>query len=100
MSLRNPENPDVPKTRPSPTRFHKMLFPSNRCLRLWHGCHTLASGRQLQLTTCQKFETQTTPLGILLCNIPPSRKELQHLRERAIGRDESPCSLAPLPWMD
>src|SRR5216684_7457571 len=45
QSLRDFENPHVSKTRTPPTKLHKMLLPPNGCLCLWHGHHTLASGR-------------------------------------------------------
>src|SRR5258708_10206611 len=44
-SIQDPKNPHVPKTCVTPIQLRKMLLPSNRCLRVWHGRHTLASSR-------------------------------------------------------
>src|SRR5258707_9237051 len=44
-SIRNFENPHGSKTRATPAQLRKAFLPSNRCLRIWRGCHTLTSGR-------------------------------------------------------
>ncbi len=99
-SFQDPKESDVLETCPSPTQLHKMLLPPNRCISLWHGHHTLTSGRCQWYTTCQNLETKTTSSCLLLCDVLPSRKELWHLWKRATGHDEVPCPLAPLSWMD
>ncbi len=45
QGLQNPKNPNVSKTRTSPTKLCKTFLSPNWCLCIWRGCHTLASSR-------------------------------------------------------
>src|SRR6266403_212624 len=44
QSLRRVENAYVLPSRPHSTKLRKAILPSNRCIRLWRGRHTVAGG--------------------------------------------------------
>src|SRR5712671_7758401 len=96
-SLRNPKSARVHETSADPTAIRQAIRTPYRCIGIWRGHHTLTRGRYQPPKT---FKTTPPSHRLLLSNVHPNRKELQHLRARTSSGPESPTKLETTPRMD
>src|SRR5258708_15221316 len=66
QGFRNPKIPYMSKTCTPSAKLCETFLPSDQCLCIWRGRHTLAGSRRRRHSTPQKLQTQPTPSSLLL----------------------------------
>ncbi len=66
---------NVHETSPIATKFWEDFLPTNWCVSVWRGSHTLTGGRNYY----HHLKTQITPSCLLLCHLHPNRTMARYL---------------------